>query len=384
VNFSFHTTPTIYSGPGSLARIVDGACSGLGSRVMIVTDPGVAGAGHLERLAEYLGRASVAVRVFDRVIADPPEEIVLEATRMATQHAATGVIGIGGGSVMDVAKVVALLARSGEELQATYGVGQAHGPRLPLALVPTTAGTGSEVTPISILTVGGNEKKGIVSPLLLPDVAVLDATLTVGLPPHVTAATGIDAMVHGIEAFTSANPNNNPVSKAAAKVALNLLGANIGRAHRDGTDLEARSGMLLGAMLAGQAFANSPVAAVHALAYPLGGRFHLPHGLTNALVLPHVMRFNLPSCAAAYAELAPHVAGHLGDVPSDNRAQALIAYLSDLSSRLGLATRLRDVGVAPGDLPVLAADAMRQTRLLVNNPRPLTERDAQAIYEAAW
>ncbi|MGG2478986.1 iron-containing alcohol dehydrogenase, partial [Rhizobium sp. BR5] len=196
-----------------------------------------------------------------------------------------------GGSSLDVAKLVALLAKSGEALGNIYGVGNVTGERLPLVLVPTTAGTGSEVTPISIITTGAHQKKGVVSPVLLPDAALLDAKLTIGLPPAVTAATGIDAMVHAIEAFTSTSANNNPVSRALAKEALRLLGANIEIAVKTGTDLAARQGMLLGAMLAGQAFANSPVAAVHALAYPIGGRYHVPHGLSNSLVLPHVLRF---------------------------------------------------------------------------------------------
>src|ERR671916_573671 len=182
----------------------------------------------------------------------------------------------------------------------------AKGPRLPLLLAPTTAGTGSEVTPISIVTPGAHEKKGVVSSVLIPDIALLDPELTLGLPPHVTAATGVDAMVHAIEAYTSASPNNNPVSRALACEALRLLGRNIRRAVHHGQDSDARAAMLLGSMLAGQAFANSPVAAVHALAYPIGGHFGVPHGLSNALVLPHVLRFNAPACGSRYAELLPH------------------------------------------------------------------------------
>jgi alcohol dehydrogenase class IV len=189
---------------------------------------------------------------------------------------------------MDVAKLVALLAHGTEKLDEVYGVGVAKGPRLPLILVPTTAGTGSEVTPISIVTTGEGEKKGVVSPVLLPDIAVLDAELTLGLPAAVTAATGIDAMVHAIEAYTSKRLKN-PVSDCLAREALRLLSLNIHEACSDGSNCEARQGMLLGAMLAGLAFANAPVAGVHALAYPVGARFHVPHGLSNSLVLPAVM-----------------------------------------------------------------------------------------------
>ena len=192
---------------------------------------------------------------------------------------------------MDVAKLVAFLCRSDQRLDEIYGIGFCQGERLPLIQVPTTAGTGSEVTPISILTTGAAEKKGVVSPQLLPDWAVLDAELTTGLPRHITAATGIDAMVHAIEAFTGVH-KKNPLSDALAKEALLHLGRNMRQACTHGDDLEARQAMLYGSCLAGMAFANSPVAAVHALAYPIGGHFHVPHGLSNSLMLSHVMRFN--------------------------------------------------------------------------------------------
>ncbi|MGH1463231.1 MAG: iron-containing alcohol dehydrogenase, partial [Neptuniibacter sp.] len=270
-------------------------------------------------------------------------------------------------------------------LEQVYGVNLVKGQRLPLIQIPTTAGTGSEVTAVAIITVGETEKKGVVSHRLLPDYAILDAELTVGLPPMITATTGIDAMVHAIEAYTSVNPNHNPVSDLYAREALVLLGSNICSAVTEGTDLEVRSGMLLGSMLAGQAFANSPVAAVHALAYPLGGIYHLSHGLTNALVLPHVMRFNQQQCAVQYAELAPLVFPELIDIADVNeRSAVFIDELDRLNRELVQQTRLRDYNITESDLPMLASEAMKQTRLLVNNPREVTEADALAIYQAAW
>ncbi len=223
----------------------------------------------------------------------------------------------------------------------------------------------------------------MVSPLLLPDLAVLDAELTLGLPSPVTAATGIDAMVHAIEAYASASPNNNPISRHLAREALRKIGGAIRTACADGRNIEAREAMLLGAMLAGQAFANSPVAAVHALAYPIGGHFHVPHGLSNALVLPHVCgsTCHRPRKPIARSRLMP--SRSLPASPRE-RGQALAEALQFLSRDLGLPQRLRDVGIAEGDLPMLARDAMKQTRLLVNNPRPLEEADALAIYRAAW
>jgi len=382
--FTFNTTPSIVFGEGSIGSIGDVARRKLGDRVVVVTDRGVLAAGLADEALAALGRAGVAVETIDDVVADPPEAIVREAATRAAAFRASGVIGFGGGSPMDVAKLVALLAPGREALEDVYGVGLARGPRLPLMLVPTTAGTGSEVTPISIVTTGENEKKGVVSPVLLPDVALLDPLLTIGLPPAVTAATGIDAMVHAIEAYASRSPNNNPLSRRLAREALRLLGRALLPAVTDGTDRQARADMLLGAMLAGQAFANAPVAAVHALAYPIGGRFHVPHGLSNALVLPHVIRFNLPAAAEAYGEIAADPFPHLAGLGGTSIADAFAEALAGLSPACGLPVRLRDVGIPQDALAAMADDAMKQTRLLVNNPRPLSRDDALAIYTQAW
>jgi alcohol dehydrogenase class IV len=382
--FIFNTTRSIISGPGKAAEIGPIARELLGDRVLLVTDAGLRRSLLLDPSLASLLASGVTVRIFDDVVADPPESVIVAAASAAIEHRATGVLAIGGGSPMDVAKLAALLARSGEKLADIYGVGNAKGPRLPLMLIPTTAGTGSEVTPISIVTTGEAEKKGVVSPVLLPDVAVLDPELTLGLPPAITAATGVDAMVHAIEAYASASPNNNPVSRTLAKEALRLLGANIRKAVHSGHDRDARGAMLLGSLLAGQAFANSPVAAVHALAYPLGGHYHIPHGLSNALVLPHVLAFNLPIAAPIYAEIAADVFPELGSISASRRAEGFVESLAALSLELNLPTRLRDMEIGENALAMLATDAMKQTRLLVNNPRPMTEADALAIYRAAW
>jgi len=382
--FNFNTAPRIVFGEGSLARIGEIAAAQLGKRVLLVTDPGLIKVGLIAPALASLEAAGVAVRVYSDVEADPPEPVVMACTSAAQDFKAEAVIGLGGGSSMDVAKLAALLAPGREKLADIYGIGNAKGPRLPLLLAPTTAGTGSEVTSVSIVTTGTAEKKGVVSPLILPDVALLDPDLTLGLPPAVTAATGIDAMVHAIEAYASASPANNPVSRTLAREALRLMGAALEKAVHNGKDKVARGHMLLGAMLAGQAFANSPVAAVHALAYPIGGHFHIPHGLSNALMLPHVLRFNAETAGAAYVDIAPDAFPELEEVGSQVRAAAFADKLAGLSVRCGLQQRLRDVGIPADAVPMLARDAMKQTRLLVNNPRPLTEADALAIYQQAW
>lgn len=380
--FVFNSAASIVFGPGEAAKIGALACAKLGTKLLLVTDKGVIKAGLAEAALASLKNAGCDVAIFDEVIADPPEDIVQRCAAAAAGR--DGVIGFGGGSSMDVAKLAALLAKSNETLSAIYGVGLVKGPRLPLMLVPTTAGTGSEVTPISIVTTGTNEKKGVVSPVILPDIALLDPDLTLGLPPLVTAATGIDAMVHAIEAYASKSANNNPVSKILARKALRLMGANLLIAVRNGGNREARGAMLLGAMLAGQAFANSPVAAVHALAYPLGGHYHIPHGLSNALVLPEVLRFNAPEAEHLYAEIAIDVFPELAEIGTKTRASAFADRLYRLAEECGLPMRLRDNGVTRESLPMLAEDAMKQTRLLVNNPRTLSYGDALTIYEKAW
>ncbi|MFV3413450.1 iron-containing alcohol dehydrogenase [Pseudomonas nitroreducens] len=382
--FSFATTAQILCESGSAARLGE-LCRERGAqRVLIVTDPGITRLNMLDGVLPGFSMAGVAVEVFDQVLADPPESIVRDAAEQARRMAAQLVVGFGGGSSMDVAKLVALLAhpQATQGLKDVFGVGNARGPRLPLIQVPTTAGTGSEVTPIAIVTTGETTKMGVVSPHLLPDLAVLDAELTLGLPPAVTAATGIDAMVHAIEAYTS-KLKKNPLSDLLAREALRLLALNLDEAVHNGRNREARQAMLLGACLAGQAFANAPVAAVHALAYPLGGHFHIPHGLSNALVLPEVIRFNAPNASPLYAELAPLLLGQRLRSDTD-RTEQFIAELADLSPRSGLPSRLRDAGVPEDSLPRLAADAMLQQRLLVNNPREVSESDALAIYRAAF
>ena len=385
-NFQFNTTPGIRFGSGLAKSSCKEISDKLGPRILFITDQGLMSLGLTKPTIEELKKQS-KVEVFDDVEADPSQKTLLTAIEIGKKIKATGVIGFGGGSSMDVAKLSALILGSNEDLEKAWGVSNAKGPRLPLALVPTTAGTGSEVTPISIITVGEEEKKGVSSPIIIPDLAILDPDLTLGLPAHTTASTGIDAMVHAIESYASSNKNNNIISKMIAIEALKLLGSSIEKAVFDGSNVEARGNMLIGAMLAGKAFANSPVAAVHALAYPIGGTFHVSHGLSNSLVLPYVLRFNSVEAKAAkdYAELAPYVFPKL-DV--NKGAQAVCAEfidkLENLSKKLGLQQKLREVDIPKDACKKMAKDAMKQTRLLVNNPREVTENDALNIYQSAW
>jgi alcohol dehydrogenase class IV len=377
--FTFNPGPRLLAGPDQAAALAEklppGPC-------LFVTDSELIRLGLTDSYRDAIGEGRELIP-FDAVEADPSKETLLAATEAGRAAGATCVVGFGGGSPMDVAKLAAYLLGSGDELDAIWGVNIAQGQRLPLALVPTTAGTGSEATPISVITCEGGVKLAVNSPPLIADWAVLDAGLTLGLPGHVTAATGIDAIVHAVEAYTSARLKN-PLSDALAREALRLLSSNLLTAIEQPRNLEARSAMLLGAHLAGLAFSNAPVAGVHALAYPLGGLHHLPHGLSNALMLRHVLAHNLEAARELYAELAEIVEPDCSGQGSQARAALLIDRLDRLASSSGLELRLRDHGIAFEEAPRLAEEAMKQTRLLVNNPCEISQSDAQRLYEAAW
>jgi alcohol dehydrogenase class IV len=372
-DYQFHYGPKLVAGEGAAARLGEllppGPC-------LFVTDATVRALG----LADAALAALPGAVLFDAVEQDPSRDTLMAA--VAAGEGCASVVGFGGGSPMDVAKLAAYLIGSGDDLDAIWGVGKALGARLPLALVPTTAGTGSEATGVSVITIGGSVKNAVNSPALNADWAVLDPELTVGLPRHVTAATGIDAMVHAIEAYTSAR-RKNPVSDMLAKEALRLLSQNLLAACDSPGNREARANMLLGAHYAGVAFDNAPVAGVHALAYPLGGHFHVPHGLSNALVLTQVLGHNMGAAMGLYAELGCVLDPALAALGAQGQAQAFVERLAALTEATGLPRRLSQVGVGPEHLDLLASEAMKQERLLVNNPCPISEADARRLYEAA-
>ncbi|WP_347402769.1 iron-containing alcohol dehydrogenase [Sphingomonas hankyongi] len=379
-SFAFYPGPTLLAGSERLQELIDRLPDG---PVLLVSDRSLVRLGLLDGCREKLAASGRDHILFDDVEADPSRATLMNAVDLGLSTGAVSVIGFGGGSPMDVAKLAAYLLGSGDELDTIWGVDIAKGRRLPLALVPTTAGTGSEATPISVITCEGGVKLAVNARPLIADVALLDPELTVGLPRQVTAATGIDAIVHAVEAYTSARLKN-PISDALAREALRLLTANLVQAcdRPDGRD--ARSAMLLGAHLAGLAFSNAPVAGVHALAYPLGGLHHLPHGLSNALMLRPVLEHNAEAARELYAELAPIVDPSCEAAGTQGKVRSLIDGLEQLCEATGLKLRLRDHGIPEDDMPRLAQEAMKQIRLLVNNPCEISEADAQRLYEAAW
>lgn len=385
-NFVFQTAKGILCEQGASKRVGELIKKSVGlvgqqASVLVVTDRGIQDA-HLDiGCIEGIQKQGFNVEVYADVTADPPEKHILDAVHIAREKKVCAVVGLGGGSSMDVAKLVAFLGHSScqQSLNELYGVGMGLTERLPLLQVPTTAGTGSEVTPISIVTSGENSKKGVVMHQLLPDWAVLDAELTLSVPAQVTAATGVDAMVHAIEAFTSRR-KKNPLSDLYACEALRLLGANIRAVCANGSDINARGNMLLGSMYAGMAFANSPVGAVHALAYPIGSMFHVPHGLSNSLMLPHVIEYNSEDKAVRESY---KVLTKLAFTDSLSGHGPFSERLQRLTEDLKLPQKLSEVGIRDTDVANLAAEAMKQTRLLPNNPRDLELQDAIDLYKQA-
>ena len=384
MNHEFRSVPRIVCEAGALQE-VGYVFRGLGAqRVMLVCDPGIVSLGFAGRAQEVLEAAGCAVSVFDQVAPDPSSAVVELAVKQAQEFKVDGVLGLGGGSSLDAAKLVALLINSEQSLEQLYGTDKAQGKRTPLVLMPTTSGTGSEVTWVSVITNAQQRKQAVYSPQLLPDVALLDPLLTLGLPAKVTAATGLDAMVHAIEAYTS-RTRKNPISDGLATAALALLGANLPKVLANGQDLPARSAMLQGSLMAGMAFVNASVAAIHALAYPLGARFHIPHGHANALVMAPVIRFNLANAQRQYAELAAYLLPGEHFVDEASAAEAFVQAIEGLVKNSGLEQRLSNLNVDEDSLQVMASEVVVGIRRLIDsNPRDMNEQDVEAIYRSVF
>lgn len=330
---------------------------------------------------EALSSAGLSVVPAPPVDTEPTIAMFEAARAVARQEQVEAVLGIGGGSPLDVAKLVAAFAHSQQSVREVFGINLLPGRALPLVCLPTTAGTGSEVTPNAILLDETEKlKKGVVSPHLVPDAAYVDPLLTLSVPPAVTAATGLDALTHCIEAY--ANKFAHPAVDLYALNGVRLISAHLLRAVRNGADAEARASLALGSMFGGLCLGPVNTGAVHALAYPLGGEFHVAHGVSNALLLPHVLRFNLPAAPERYAEIALALGLERAGSPAIT-AERGVERLAELARECGVPQKLSAVGVPRDAIPRMAQAAMTVTRLLKNNPRPVSEADAIRIYEAA-
>lgn len=377
--FQFKTPGTIIFKAGSSGDPQTYRSLNVEGSVLLVSDQTLTKLGLTEKISLALEESGSRVILFDQVEAEPKASSVRKLVAFGRSKQVDQVVGLGGGSPMDVAKITALMIPYHQEVEAMYGVGNARGTRLPLLLIPTTAGTGSEGSPVAVVTGEDGEKSPIVGPQFICDSVILDAELTRGLPPKITAATGADAMVHAIEAYTSA-VRKNPVSDQLAIQALQLLHGNIAQVVEQGDDLDARGKMLLGSMMAGLAFANASVGAVHALAYPLGTQFHLSHGESNALVLVPVMRFNQAVAAPLYAQISRSILS--GSDPTDDETAAgqLIDTLAELIPGIGLQDRLSSFGISERDLDALTEGALHQDRLLSYNIKPMKQDDIRSAY----
>ncbi len=378
----FRTTKENIIGPGSIKSLGERILARGCRKPCIVTDPGLVQSGIVERIEEQLRDSGLENVRFDQVEADPKYEIVNKVTALLVEKNVDLVIGLGGGSSLDIAKISAAMVANDGNVEDYFGIELLSRKGLDLILVPTTAGTGSEVTPIVILSDEKNKlKKGIVSSHLFPDLAILDPELTVGLPPHVTAATGMDALIHAVEAYTSVNAT--PMTDMFAKQAIELISNNLRTAFANGSNLQARNNMLEGSMLAGIAFANAGVTAVHAFAYPIGAEFHIPHGVANTIMLIPVMDFNIVGNLDKFAHLAEYLGQHTKGLNKRKAASSAVQAIRELAEDLQVPSRLRDFGVQESDIPELAKGVMQVTRLLANNPRTMHLQDAEEIYKKA-
>ncbi len=349
-------------------------------RIFVITTPPVLPSA--EPLVAALKQGGASVMLYSDIVAEPTTGIFERVRALARDYGPDAVLGIGGGSAMDVAKLVAALHDSQQDVRQVLGINLVASRRTYLACLPTTAGTGSEVSPNAILLDEAEHlKKGAVSPHLVPDAAYVDPLLTLDLPPAITAATGLDALTHCIEEY--ANINAHPIMDLLSLEGVRLIGANLLRAVENGHDEQARAHMALGSLYGGLGLGTVNTAAVHALAYPLGGEFHVPHGVSNVVLLPHVCEFNLPAAPQRYADIALA----LGVEPSATvieTAQRGVQRIRELSARCGMPRGMAELGVPKDAIPRMAQAAMTVKRLLKNNLRELTVEDAEAIYRAAY
>jgi len=369
----------IIAGPGSLSMIQEIPVAYGAEKVLIITDQGVWNAGLIEKPKTILESAGFRVAV----IHDTPPEPAVDQVKTIFQQAKTlegqMIIGIGGGSAMDVAKLVSVLLTNDVSLEQLLGKTQIVHRGLPTLMVPTTAGTGSEATPNAIVLVPEEEVKiGIVNSKLVPDCVILDPLMTLNLPPAVTAATGMDALAHAIECYTSKKAN--PFSDTFALKAVGLISNSLRRAYREGQNIDARHNMLLGALFGGMCISTSGTTAVHALAYPLGGKYRMPHGLSNAVLLPHIMQFNLDAVEDRFRDIAVAMGLDVAGLTSRKAAEKMIENLYALNKDLNIPSGIAAQGVTEADLDGLVEAASKVTRLLENNPKPLTKSDMRAIY----
>ncbi|MCG7334729.1 iron-containing alcohol dehydrogenase [Sporosarcina sp. ACRSM] len=379
----FRTAETLITGSGSIAQIGEQAKKLNASKIIIVTDKVIRQTGLLSKVLEPLKAAEIEVDLIDDVVPEPPFENLEEMIIKIEGKGYDLLVGVGGGSALDITKVLSIMLTNKGDIRDKVGIEKVEKPGVPTILVPTTAGTGSEVTFNAIFTDTRDQvKKGIVSPYLLPKVAIVDPELTLTVPPAVTAATGMDALVHAVESYTAIRADE--LTDGIALQAIKLISRSLRTAVYNGKDLKAREDMVMGSLLAGISLGNAGVGAVHALAYPLGGKYKVPHGVANSLLLPFVMKYNAVADLEKFAEVAKAMGENVNGLSLREVANCAVQALAQLSEDVGIPASLKDVGVAFSDIPALAEEASKVERLLSNNPRWLSVKEIQKIYEEAY
>lgn len=369
--------PEVYIGENALNEIENVLKKLNAQKIMVVTDKGIVKAGIYAKLEKILKDLKKEIVLFDEVLPDPEIRLVSDVAQIARKEKIDVVIGLGGGSSIDTAKVAAALVTNDKDVNSYIGIGLLEKDSVPIIAIPTTAGTGSEVTAIAILSDNEEQlKKAIVSEKIIPQYAILDPILTIGLPPHITAATGMDALTHAIEAFTSKNAND--YTDSMAKTAIKLISKNIRIAYNEPGNIKAREKMLLGSLMAGIAFANAGVTAVHAFAYPLGGMFHVPHGLANSLMLPTILEYNMVGSEEKFKQVG------LAFGRDNVTAKTVVDEVNSLCKDLNIPKNLAEINIPKDAIEKMAEGAMKGTRLLANNPREITIKDAVEIYLSAY
>lgn len=377
-------TQTSYTGWGSLSILPDEVKRLQAKKILIVTDPFLQKIGMTDTVEKPLVELGCTINVYTDVEPEPPLEIGEKLVAYTRKHDFDLVVGLGGGSALDLAKIAAVLAVHDGDVSDYLnltGNQKIHEKGLPKILIPTTSGTGSEVTNISVLSLK-TTKDVITHDYLLADVAIVDPALTVSLPPKVTAATGVDALTHAIEAYVSKNAS--PVTDALAIKAIRLINGSIRRAVKDGENQQARTDMSYGSYLAGLAFFNAGVAGVHALAYPLGGQFHIAHGESNAVLLPYVMGYIRKSCDWRMKDILEAMDVEVKGLSHEEAADTCIKAIEELVKDVGIPLTLQEFGIPFEALELLTEDATKQARLLARSPMVLEREDIYAIYKSAY
>jgi alcohol dehydrogenase len=366
-------------GNGSLAQLADDVIQLKPKKVFISTISPL-----LNSIADFtvaLKQSNIEIATDTSIVQEPTFADFEKLMQTVKPFNPDVVIGIGGGSVLDIAKLVAAQLENEQELKDYVGIGLLKGRKKKLICVPATSGTGSEVSPNAILVDDENQKKGIISPYLVPDIVYVDPLLTISVPPAITAATGLDALTHCLEAYT--NKFSQPFIDMYAYEGMRLIAANIETAVKDGKNIDAREKIAMGSLLGGFCLGPVNTAGVHALSYPLGSMFHLAHGLSNALLLPYVMEYNIPAATKKYAEVAIAL-GCERQEDDKSTACAGVKKIKELVKACGIPATLKEVNVPESAIPQMAVDALKIQRLLKNNPRPIEEKDAIEIYKAAY